>query len=573
MNVDDPLRFRPHLVLVTPFGPRRVIAIGIGRAEYRWIHLVQHFPDARLDSQTVGRRAWRLQYLVHDGAEAAQVHAAKVRVVEDQVVKPVGRFALLGGIVEVQHVVLKQGVGEVALRIEPVAAPAQVHVPRKDGPFTRAWGVAIEIKIFVPVILVADQRHGDEVTDRLRQVNVVAGIDDTVGQRARFVEIVDQCLQVAEVLVLAGLFLVTAGAAHIVVHLVKRAVGVAAQSLQPSIITVLQQVRDAEEPRVALEANVECKMTGRPGRGDHLVSERVAHLGLVAVVAQKFDVFDPRAVGAVLETVVAVEIEVVTLLGPAGRTLPVQTDQHVVVKFAEIEKRATRAAERARRHRVFHEQLHHRQQRLNVRIGDDRAQILLGIDRIRKQRPARTVVLRVGRREVIANHLTVGGCAGRNDRAPDAITRRHVAVGAAVVHRHRRFGIEHDPIVERDVRERVEGRQNARGHQQVLVVRRHVRRMADIDDQRAEISSSGAVQCARSRREKIARLSTDLPDAGCHKFGPNQKIRVRRVDIQPLNGQHIGADLEQRAEEREIEVFELNGKVVRVPRGGGRVPC
>ena len=135
MNADDPLRFRPHPVLVAPFGPHRVIAIGIGRAEGRRIHLVQHFPDARLNSQTVGRRARRLQDLVHDRAKAAQVHAAKVRVIEDQVVKPIGRFALLGVIVEVQHVVLKQCVGEVALRIEPVAAPAQVHVPREDGPF------------------------------------------------------------------------------------------------------------------------------------------------------------------------------------------------------------------------------------------------------------------------------------------------------------------------------------------------------------------------------------------------------------------------------------------------------
>ena len=138
-------------------------------------------------------------------------------------------------------------------------------------------------------------------------------------------------------------------------------------------------------------------MTGRTGRGDHFVSERVAHLGLVGVVAHEFDVLDARTAGAVAETVVAVEIEVVTFLGPAGGTLPVQTDQHVVVKFAEIEKRTARAAERVRRRRVFHEQLHNRQQRLDARIGDHHSQILLGIDRIGKQRPARTVVLRVAR--------------------------------------------------------------------------------------------------------------------------------------------------------------------------------
>ena len=107
MDVDDALRFRPHRILVPPFGPACIIAVGVGCAD-RWrVHQVHHFPDAALDSQSVGRRARRLQDLVHDRAQSPQVHAAKIGMGEDQIVEAVGRLVLLGGVVEVQHVVLK----------------------------------------------------------------------------------------------------------------------------------------------------------------------------------------------------------------------------------------------------------------------------------------------------------------------------------------------------------------------------------------------------------------------------------------------------------------------------------
>ena len=256
MNVDDPLRFGPHRVGVSPFGPARVVAVGVGCADGGRVHLVHHLPNAGFNSQT-GPSAGRLQHLIDDRPEPAQVHAAKIRVVEDQVVKPVGRFVLLGGIVKVQDVVLEQRVGKVALSIQPVASPAQVHVPGEDGPFARAQCVAIEVVIFVPVILVADQRQRDEVTDGLRQIDVVVGISHPIAQRTGFVEAVHQGLQIAEILVLAGFLLVAAGAAHVVVHLVERAVGVPPHPFQPAIVAVLHQVGDAEESGVALEANEE----------------------------------------------------------------------------------------------------------------------------------------------------------------------------------------------------------------------------------------------------------------------------------------------------------------------------
>src|SRR5213596_180363 len=207
------------------------------------------------------------------------------------------------------------------------------------------------------MILVADQRQPDEVADGLRQIDVVISVNDPAAQRTRFVEVVHQGLQVAEVLVLARLLLITAGAAQVVVHLVKRSGGIPAQPRKPSIVAVLHHIRDAEKLRVPLEPDVKGKMTRRPGCGDHLVSERIADFGLVAIVAQKPDVLYPRAAGAVAETMIAVEIEIVTLLGPAGRTLTVEGDQDIVVKFAKVKKRAARAAKRVRSRRLLHEQL------------------------------------------------------------------------------------------------------------------------------------------------------------------------------------------------------------------------
>src|SRR5439155_20108896 len=140
-------------------------------------------------------------------------------------------------------------------------------------------------------------------------------------------EVVRQVLQRDELDGFAGLLLVTAGAAQVVVHLVKRPGGIPAQPRQPSIVAVFHHVRDAEKLRVPLEPDVKGKMTRRPGCSDHLVGERIAHFGLVAIVAQKPDVLYQRAAGAVPKPMITGKIEVVTLLGPAGRTLPVEADQ------------------------------------------------------------------------------------------------------------------------------------------------------------------------------------------------------------------------------------------------------
>src|SRR5439155_19946485 len=129
---------------------------------------------------------------------------------------------------------------------------------------------------------------------------------------------------------------------------------------QHSVAAVFHDVRDTKSLRVPLEPDVRSTMTRRPGCGDHLVVERIAHFSLVGIVAQNPDVLYPRAAGAVAETMIAGKIEIVTLLGPAGRTLTVEGDQDIVVKFAKVKKRAARAAKRVRSRRLLHEKLHHR---------------------------------------------------------------------------------------------------------------------------------------------------------------------------------------------------------------------
>src|SRR5206468_8795529 len=97
-------------------------------------------------------------------------------------------------------------------------------------------------------------------------------------------------------------------------------------------------------------------------------------------------------------------------------------------------------------------------------------------------------------------------------------------------------------------------------------------RVADADDQRTGVRRAKAIQRARSWRRKIARLRPDGPHTRRDQLGLDEEIGVGRIDVQPLNGEHVGADLEQRSERRDIEILELNRHLVRTPPGGGRVP-
>src|SRR6266487_419896 len=100
-------------------------------------------------------------------------------------------------------------------------------------------------------------------------------------------------------------------------------------------------------------------MTAGPGRRNHFVSEGIAHFRLVGIVAQKLGVLHSWAARAVSKAMIAVEIEIVTLLGPAGRALPVETNQDIVVKFTKVKQRAARASKRVRTCCVLDEHLHH----------------------------------------------------------------------------------------------------------------------------------------------------------------------------------------------------------------------
>ena len=209
---------------------------------------------------------------------------------------------------------------------------------------------------------------------------------------------------------------------------------------------------------------------------------------------------------------------------------------------------------------------------MNTRIEDDGAEILLGVERIGKQRPAGAMGQHIDRGYIVTDHLPVRGSARRNGRAPDAVAGRHVTVRAAVVHWHGHFAAEHDPVMQRDVGNGIKGWRDTRGHKEVLIIQRHGGRVSDIKDQRAEVGSAETVQCSGRRREKITRLCAERAHAGSDKLSLDKEIGVGRVDVQSLNGEHVGADLKERTEGRDVKIFELHGQVVRTPRRGRRVP-
>jgi len=71
------------------------------------------------------------------------------------------------------------------------------------------------------------------------------------------------------------------------------------------------------------------------------------------------------------------EIQVVAFFRPLGGRLSVRADVQVVVKFiSDIKQRSRRAFWVSGRRRCLDEQINHRQQGLNCRIGDDCAVVL-----------------------------------------------------------------------------------------------------------------------------------------------------------------------------------------------------
>ena len=128
----------------------------------------------------------------------------------------------------------------------PVAPEAQVHVPRQHLPLLVAVGVAIQVKVFVTAIDVGRHDHRGEEVDGLRHVHVVVNVGAVGGG----IDAGDEGHKVGFVLKPAGLLLGRGWFGGRSVQLVKRAIGVAAKTLEVIVIPVLHDVHDAVEHSV-----------------------------------------------------------------------------------------------------------------------------------------------------------------------------------------------------------------------------------------------------------------------------------------------------------------------------------
>ena len=81
-------------------------------------------------------------------------------------------------------------------------------------------------------------------------------------------------------------------------------------------------------------------MRGNARFAHDFIGQHVAHLRFVRPIGEQIDAGLARGVRAPAEALGAIEIDVVALLCEAGGGLPVQTEQHVVVKLAIVINRA-----------------------------------------------------------------------------------------------------------------------------------------------------------------------------------------------------------------------------------------
>ena len=155
---------------------------------------------------------------------------------------------------------------------------------------------------------------------------------------------------------------------------------------------------------------------------------------------------------------------------------------------------------------------------------DDGAEILLAVGGIREQRPAREVGVHVRRGDEVTDHLAIRGKILRNDRAVQAVARCAIAMHAVVEHGRRHLVAEHDAVTHRDAADGPEGRKDARRHEQVLAIQRHVGEMRHGLNHGTGHRSSAEIDCAGRGRGEI-----DSGADGVFRRRPGLREAVRYV--------------------------------------------
>ena len=521
-----------------------------------------------------------MEIIVHQRADTAEIHATGGRR-GTAVVNVAGK----GGVPADEHVVLPiHAVIPVATAARtaslgigpplPVAAEGKVHVPREHLPFAVALAVTVVIVILVTAIDVATQEHGGEFVHDLGDIRVVEEIIAEIAARQRGGGS-DHGLKIILVLVLAGLlFRAAHGGGAGFVNLVECALLVALDALQIVGVAVLHDVPGALEGAIHLHARGHHVVVGGASTGvaEHVIGEHVSHLRLVWVGGEQVDVIDARLAFLPAEIVVRVEVNVVALLRKAPAGLAVQVEQHVVVKLAQPVDRAAHSGIAVSRAWRLDEPVQHWQ-----RVGQDRithhcAVVLRGAERVGERRVARQPVRRVRGGDVVANQLPVGRNRARHHGSVNAIPGHAIRVQAVIEHHHVGFATVHDAVIEPDGGHGAEGGCHACRDVEVLVHRRLVRLVIRVRNDWSERGGAGSVGGAGRRAgEVIARRGADHRLARA-QFRHGQKVEVGGAEVQRLDGQHVGADLEQILHAIESEFDRLEFDCIRACAGGGGIP-
>ena len=409
------------------------------------------------------RRRW-LKEPVRERTNAPQDHGADRRIGEQAGDQPDG----IAG----DHVAVGiNRVVEISVLRVPDTTMREVEVPRQDRPFAAAPGIAVDIPVFHVQIDVPDYRVGGEHVDAPRNVDVVVEVLGKGG--ASQVQAIDERLEVVVIFKYASLFFHAGGSGvsgifvqEVRVNFVERAVLVQPGAFEVNIVRVFDEVGRAEKIPVLFDAHGVGKVRGHARLAHYFVGQHVAHFRFVRPIGEQIDVGHARGVRAPAEALSAIEIDVVALLWEAGGGLPVQTEQHVVVKLAIIINRAAGPGFGARSTGVAGKPVEHRQSGSHAGVLRYRAKILMRVERITVGRLSCFGALAVRGDESPPRHFPRRKRRGWNDRRPDAIARHRVAAGAIVTHRHHGLGGKHPPVVKLHGRHGVVGRTNLRGNGQ-----------------------------------------------------------------------------------------------------------
>ena len=136
---------------------------------------------------------------------------------------------------------------------DPVGPERQVVVPWQEQPLAGAFGVAVEVVVFVGVVVLVGEDGADEIVECRGQVDIVHQVVVQRGAREP-VDIADEACEIGVALELACFFREAVSAGERVEALVKRAVGVEPFTDEEVFIDLFDECGDGKEVAVLLDA-------------------------------------------------------------------------------------------------------------------------------------------------------------------------------------------------------------------------------------------------------------------------------------------------------------------------------